>query len=207
MADISNMKQEQPREDSAQSALADWVLVRRVQQGDSKAFNLLVSKYQRRIEFVIYPFVENRSDILDIVQETFLRAFRAIDDFRGDSAFFSWLFRIAQNTAKNHLIARTRRPPDSDIDASVAEFVSTSPFQELSTPEHLLLRDEIEQQIFRTIESLPEELREVIVLREIEGLSYDDIALKVKCPIGTVRSRLFRAREIVDASIRPLLMG
>ena len=207
MADISSTMEQEPREDSAQSALADWVLVRRVQQGDSKAFNLLVSKYQRRIESVIYPFVENRSDILDIVQETFLRAFRAIDDFRGDSAFFSWLFRIAQNTAKNHLVARTKRPPDSDIDASVAEFVSTTPLQELSTPEHLLLRDEIERQIFRTIESLPEELREVIVLREIEGLSYDDIALRVKCPIGTVRSRLFRAREIVDESIRPLLMG
>jgi RNA polymerase sigma-70 factor (ECF subfamily) len=207
MADISSTMEQEPREDSAQSALADWVLVRRVQQGDSKAFNLLVSKYQRRIESVIYPFVENRSDILDIVQETFLRAFRAIDDFRGDSAFFSWLFRIAQNTAKNYLVARTRRPPDSDIDASVAEFVSATPFQELGTPEHLLLRDEIERQIFKTIESLPDELREVIFLREIEGLSYDDIALKVHCPIGTVRSRLFRAREIVDESIRPLLMG
>lgn len=196
-----------PLEDSAQSALADWVLVRRVQQGDAKAFNLLVSKYQRRIEAVIYPFVENRSDILDIVQETFLRAFRAIDDFRGDSAFFSWIFRIAENTAKNHLIARTRRPPDSDIDATVAEFVSTTAFQELSTPEHLLLRDEIEDQIFRTIESLPDDLREVILLREIEGLSYDEIARKVNCPIGTVRSRLYRAREMVDESIRPLLMG
>lgn len=199
--------QSEPREDSTQSALADWVLVRRVQQGDSKAFNLLVSKYQRRIESVVYPFVDNRSDILDIVQETFLRAFRAMDDFRGDSAFFSWLFRIAQNTAKNHLVARTRRPPDSDIDASVAEFVQVTAFQELSTPEHLLLRDEIESQIFRTIEGLPDDLRQVILLREIEGLSYEEIALLVHCPIGTVRSRLFRAREIVDESIRPLLLG
>lgn len=198
---------QQPREDSAQSALADWVLVRRVQQGDSKAFNLLVAKYQQRIESVVFPFVDNRSDILDIVQETFLRAYRAMDDFRGDSAFFSWLYRIAQNTAKNHLVARTRRPPDCDIDASVAEFVSTTAFQELSTPEHLLLRDEIEDQIFRTIESLPNDLREVILLREIEGLSYEEISLRVHCPIGTVRSRLFRAREIVDASIRPLLLG
>lgn len=207
MADMRGTMEQEPREDSAQSALADWVLVRRVQQGDAKAFNLLVSKYQRRIEAVIYPFVENRSDILDIVQETFFRAYRAIDDFRGDSAFFSWLFRIAQNTAKNHLVASARRPPDIDIDANVAEFVSATAFHELSTPEHLLLRDEIEDQIFRTIESLPDELREVILLREIEGLSYDEIALKVNCPIGTVRSRLFRAREIVDESIQPLLMG
>lgn len=195
------------REDSAQSALADWIIVRQVQQGDSKAFNLLVSKYQHRVEAVVFPFVENRSDVLDIVQETFLRAFRALDDFRGDSAFFTWLFRIAQNTAKNHIAARTRRPPDSDIDASVAEFVSSNAFQELNTPEHLLLRDEIEAQIFRTIDMLPAELREVFLLREMDGLSYDEIALKVNCPIGTVRSRLFRAREIIDASIHPYLMG
>jgi RNA polymerase sigma-70 factor (ECF subfamily) len=195
------------RQDSAQSALADWVLVRQVQQGDSKAFNILVSKYQRRIESVVYTWVDNRSDILDIVQETFLRAYRAIDDFRGDSSFFSWIFRIAQNTAKNHLVARTRRPPDSDIDSSVAEILSADSFKELDSPESLLLRDEIERQIFKTIEGLPDELREVIMLREMEGLSYDEISLRVNCPIGTVRSRLFRAREIVDESIRPLLMG
>lgn len=194
-------------EDSAQSALADWVLVRRVQQGDSRAFNLLVSKYQHRVEAVVFPFVNNRNDALDIVQETFLRAYRAIDDFRGDSAFFSWLFRIAQNTAKNHLAAKTRRPPDSDIDASVAEFVSSTAFHELGTPESLLLRDEIEAQIFRTIDMLPAELREVFLLREMEGLAYDEIALRVGCPIGTVRSRLFRAREIIDASIQPFLLG
>lgn len=195
------------QQDSTQSALADWVLVRRVQQGDAKAFNLLVSKYQRRIEAVVYSMVENRSDILDIVQETFLRAYRGIEEFRGDSAFFSWLFRIAQNTAKNHLIARTRRLPETDIDSNVAAFLMEHNVEALDSPESLLLRDEIERQIFKTIEALPDELREAITLREIEGLSYEEIAVKVGVPIGTVRSRLYRAREIVDESIRPLLLG
>ncbi len=195
------------RLDPAQSALADSVLVRRVQQGDSKAFNMLVSKYQRRVESIVYPWVDNRNDILDIVQETFLRAYRGIEDFRGESAFFSWLFRIAQNTTKNHLAARLRRPPDSDIDTSVAETLLGNPFEELSSPEHFLLCDEIERQIFKAIASLPDELRTVIELREIEGMSYEEIAEKLGCPLGTVRSRLFRAREIVDENIRPLLMG
>ncbi len=191
---------------SASSVLADQVLVRRVQEGDAVAFNILVSKYQKRIEAVVARYVYDRHELLDVVQETFLRAYKGIDDFRGDSAFFTWLYRIATNTAKNYLQAKDRRPPDSDIDSEIAELFSLGNFKEIASPEHLLLRDEIEKKVFDLIQGLPDDLQQAITLREIEGLSYESIAELMQCPIGTVRSRISRARDIIDQGVKPLLM-
>lgn len=187
-------------------ALTDQVLVRRVQEGDNMAFNLLVSKYQHKIENLVGRYVKDSHEVYDVVQESFIKAYRGIDDFRGDSAFYSWLYRIAVNTAKNYLVARERRPPDTDIDAPLAELFDLGNFKEIASPEHLLLRDEIEKTVFRVIQALPDELQEAIILREIEGMSYDEIAKAMRCPIGTVRSRIFRARDIVDNAVAPLLL-
>ena len=184
----------------------DSDLVRRVQRGDSAAFDLLVRKYQHRVAALIGRYIADWSECQDVAQDTFIRAYRAIGSFRGDAQFYTWLHRIAVNTAKNHLVAHNRRPPTDDIDAADAEqYDLGSRLRDGDTPEHELLRQEMEQTVMRAVEALPEELRTAITLREMDGLSYEDIAQKMGCPIGTVRSRIFRAREAIDAGLRPLL--
>jgi len=184
----------------------DRELVQRVQKGDKKAFDVLVRKYQLKIVKLISRYVNDPSEALDVAQEAFLKAYRALPSFRGESAFYTWLYRIAINTAKNYLVAQGRRPPGSDIDAQEAEQYDGQTFlKEYETPERVLLKDEIEATVFRAIEELPEDLRTAITLRELEGMSYEEIAQTMGCPIGTVRSRIFRARESIDAKLRPLL--
>lgn len=184
----------------------DQELVRRVQRGDSTAFDALVRKYQHRIVALIGRYIADWSECQDVAQETFIRAYRALPNFRGDSQFYTWLHRIAVNTAKNHLVASSRRPPTDDVDAGDAEqYDSGTRLRETATPERELLRQEIELTVMRAVEALPEELRTAINLREVEGLSYEEIASRMDCPIGTVRSRIFRAREAIDTELRPLL--
>ncbi|MCB1718948.1 MAG: RNA polymerase sigma factor RpoE [Candidatus Competibacteraceae bacterium] len=184
----------------------DRELVERVQQGDKKAFDVLVLRYQFKIIKLISRYVHDPNEALDIAQEAFLKAYRALPGFRGESAFYTWLYRIAINTAKNYLVAQGRRPPGSDIDAQEAEqFDGQSLLKEYETPERLLLKDEIEATVFQAIEDLPDDLRTAITLREFEGMSYEEIAQTMGCPIGTVRSRIFRAREAIDKKLRPLL--
>jgi RNA polymerase sigma-70 factor (ECF subfamily) len=184
----------------------DSALVERVQQGDKRAFDLLVRKYQHKVIGLVSRYVKNQSESEDIAQEAFIRAWRAIGSFRGDSAFYTWLYKIAVNTAKNHLVAMGRRPPTDDIAIDDAVFVpGADRMQESATPERELMRQEIEQTVFSTVQSLPEELRTAITLREVDGLSYEEIAEAMGCPIGTVRSRIFRAREAIDEKLRPLL--
>ncbi|WP_058835176.1 RNA polymerase sigma factor RpoE [Luteimonas abyssi] len=184
----------------------DQELVRRVQKGDTAAFDLLVRKYQHRIAALIGRYVSDWSECQDIAQETFIRAYRAIGSFRGDAQFYTWLHRIAVNTAKNHLIAHNRRPPGDDIDVADAEqFDSGIRLRDSDTPERELMRQQMEQTVMRAVEALPEELRVAITLREVDGLSYEDIAQRMGCPIGTVRSRIFRAREAIDEELKPLM--
>lgn len=184
----------------------DQELVRRVQRGDSTAFDALVRKYQHRIIGLIGRYISDWSECQDVAQDTFLRAYRALGSFRGDAQFYTWLHRIAVNTAKNHLVAQNRRPPTDDIDAGDAEQFDTGiRLRDNDTPEHELLRQEIELTVMRVVDGLPEELRAAISLREVDGLSYDEIAVRMGCPIGTVRSRIFRAREAIDAELQPLL--
>ncbi|MGB5851954.1 MAG: RNA polymerase sigma factor RpoE [Rhodanobacter sp.] len=186
----------------------DRALVERVQQGDKRAFDLLVRKYQHKLIGLISRYVRSHAECEDIAQEAFIRAWRAIGSFRGDSAFYTWLYKIAVNTAKNHLVAMGRRPPSGDVDADEAELMAGGErMQDGATPEHELMRQEIEQSVFSTVQALPEELRTAITLREVDGLSYDEIAEAMGCPIGTVRSRIFRAREAIDEKLRPLLSG
>lgn len=185
----------------------DQELVLRVQKGDKAAFDLLVRKYQHKIAKLVSRYVYDRAEVEDVTQEAFIKAYRAIRGFRGESAFYTWLYRIAINSAKNHLVAQGRQVPGSDIDAEEAELVDTSGvLREVNTPEHALLTSEIAETVRGAIEALPEDLRTAIVLREIEGLSYDEIAVAMECPIGTVRSRIFRAREAIDRELKPLLV-
>ena len=184
----------------------DQELVERVQSGEKAAFDILVRKYEHKLANVISRYIHDPSEVLDVAQDAFIKAYRALPNFRGDSAFYTWLYRIAINTAKNHLVAASRRPPKDDVDAQEAEqFDAGSGLKEYATPERLALRSELAQAIQDAIEALPEELRVAIVLRELEGLSYDEIASAMECPIGTVRSRIFRARDAIDRQIRPLL--
>ncbi|NZA26933.1 RNA polymerase sigma factor RpoE [Luteimonas sp. SJ-92] len=184
----------------------DQELVRRVQRGDSAAFDLLVRKYQHRIAALIGRYVSDWSECQDVAQETFIRAYRAIGNFRGDAQFYTWLHRIAVNTAKNHLVAGNRRPPTEDIDVGDAEqFDSGVRLRDTDTPERELMRQQLEQTVMRAVEALPEELRAAITLREVDGLSYEEIATRMDCPIGTVRSRIFRAREAIDQELKPLM--
>jgi len=186
----------------------DQELVRRVQRGDSAAFDLLVRKYQHRIVGLIGRYVADWSECQDVAQETFLRAYRALGNFRGDAQFYTWLHRIAVNTAKNHLVASNRRPPTDDIDVDDAEqFASGMRLRDNDTPERELMRQQLEQTVMRAVQSLPEELRVAITLREVDGLSYEEIAKRMDCPIGTVRSRIFRAREAIDLEMKPLMDG
>lgn len=184
----------------------DRALVARVRNGDTRAFDLLVRKYQHKIIGLISRYVHDWSECEDVAQEAFIRAYRAIGAFRGESAFYTWLYKIAVNTAKNHLVAQGRRPPAEDIDADTAVQVdSGARLRDEATPEHELARQQMEQTVFSTVEALPEELRVAITLREVDGLSYEEIAERMGCPIGTVRSRIFRAREAIDIKLRPLL--
>lgn len=184
----------------------DRELVQKVKRGDKNAFDVLVRKYQFKIIKLISRYVSDPTEALDVSQEAFLKAYRALPGFRGDSAFYTWLYRIAINTAKNYLVAQGRRPPGSDIDAQEAEqYDGQSYLKEYETPERVLLKDEIEETVFKAIEELPEDLRTAITLREFEGMSYEEIAQTMGCPIGTVRSRIFRAREAIDNKLRPLL--
>jgi RNA polymerase sigma-70 factor (ECF subfamily) len=186
----------------------DQQLVTRVQQGDKRAFDLLVLKYQYRVHAIVGRFIRDSHEVEDITQEAFLKAYRALPRFRGDSQFYTWLFRIAVNTAKNYLVARSRRPPSSDVNLDDAEFYAGSEqLKDLGTPENQLFRDELEMVINKAIEELPEDLRTAVTLREYEGLSYEDIAGVMDCPVGTVRSRIFRGRESIDISVLELMEG
>ena len=185
---------------------ADRQLVLRVQKGDKHAFDMLVLKYQHRILALISRFVSDSHEVQDIAQEAFVKAYRALPSFRGQSAFYTWLYRIAINTAKNHLVARSRRPPGNDLDIDQAQFLSgAGKLSDLESPENALLRDELENLIFTTIRELPADLRTAISLREFDGLSYDEIAEIMECPVGTVRSRIFRARETIDEKIKGMV--
>lgn len=184
----------------------DHQLVLRVQQGDKNAFDLLVLKYQLRVSKLVSRFLRNQSDVPDVVQEAFIKAYRALPNFRGDSAFYTWLYRIAINTAKNHLVAQSRKSPANSIDAQDAEDYGASEWlKEYASPEREALAAELETTIHQAMGDLPSDLREAITLREIEGLSYEEIAAVMDCPIGTVRSRIFRAREAIDSKLEPIL--
>lgn len=203
--DRNEKKAEDARMGEAQ---VDQLLVERVQKGDKAAFDLLIGKYQHRIISLVSRYVSDHAEAQDVAQEAFIKAYRALGNFRGDSAFYTWLYRIAINTAKNWLVARNRRPPASDIDAMDAEqFDIDSRLKERGTPENELLRAEIEKTVHDAIADLPEDLRTAIILREMEGMSYEDIATTMDCPIGTVRSRIFRAREAIDEKLKPLVSG
>ena len=186
----------------------DQQLVSRVQKGDKRAFDLLVLKYQYRVHAIVGRFIRDSHEVEDVTQEAFLKAYRALPGFRGDSQFYTWLFRIAVNTAKNYLVARSRRPPSSDVNLDDAEFYAGSEqLKDLGTPENQLFRDELEAVINKAIEELPEDLRTAVTLREYEGLSYEDIAGVMDCPVGTVRSRIFRGRESIDIRVLELMEG
>ena len=184
----------------------DQELVERAQQGEKGAFDILVRRYEHKLVNVIGRYIRDPSEVFDVAQEAFIKAYRALPNFRGDSAFYTWLYRIAINTAKNHLVASSRRPPGDDVDAQEAEqFGADSGLKEYATPERMALSSELATTIQAAIDELPEELRTAIVLRELDGLSYEEIAAAMDCPIGTVRSRIFRARDAIDRRIRPLL--
>jgi len=185
----------------------DKQLVTRAQQGDKQAFNLLVEKYQRKLSRLLSRFIRDQGEVEDVTQEAFIKAYRALPAFRGDSAFYTWLYRIGINTAKNYLMAMGRRAPTStEVEAEDAEgFEEGEQLRDINTPESVLLSNEIAETVNSTIEQLPEELRRAIQMREIEGMSYEDIAQAMDCPIGTVRSRIFRAREAIAERLRPLL--
>ncbi len=184
----------------------DDALVLRVQQGDKRAFDLLVIKYQHKIVQLVNRYVKDPSEAQDVAQESFIKAYRALPGFRGESAFYTWLYRIAINTAKNFLIAKSRRAGDLEVDVHEAEQTENAPqLQRFDTPEQLLLNDEILNIVHTAIDELPEEMRVAIMLRELEGMSYEEIAEIMNCPIGTVRSRIFRAREAIDNKLSPLI--
>lgn len=185
----------------------DQVLVERAQGGDQRAFDLLVSKYQRKLARLLSRFIRDSAEVEDVCQEAFIKAYRALPSFRGDSAFYTWLYRIGINTAKNYLVSQSRRAPTrTEFDAEEAEsFEDASQLRDINTPESLLHSKQIGETVNLAMDSLPEELRRAIVLREIDGMSYEEIASLMDCPIGTVRSRIFRAREAVAAKLRPLL--
>ena len=184
----------------------DQALVERVQAGEKAAFDLLVRKYQHRLTSVISRYVHDWAEAQDVAQESFIRAYRALGNFRGDSQFYTWLYKIGVNTAKNWLVSQGRRPPTEDVDAvDAVQYEGGGRLRDTDTPEQELIRQEIEQTVASTVEALPEELRMAITLREVEGLSYEEIAEAMSCPIGTVRSRIFRARDAIDQRLRPML--
>ena len=181
----------------------DKQLVERVRRGDKRAFDLLILKYQHKVISIVGRYLGDRNDVQDVSQETFIKAYRALPNFRGESAFYTWLYRIAINTAKNHLVSKSRRPPNIDIDIDDGEFQDNSAvLRDNKSPEASLATKQMEEVIFRAIENLPPELRVAVTLREFEGLSYEEIARMMDCPVGTVRSRIFRAREAIEQKIR-----
>ncbi|MCB1646133.1 MAG: RNA polymerase sigma factor RpoE [Pseudomonadales bacterium] len=183
----------------------DRQLVERVQRGDKKAFDLLVLKYQHKIVGLVSRYLRDQDEVLDVTQEAFIKAYRALPGFRGDSAFYTWLYRIAINTAKNYLVSRSRRPPDTDIDVDDSEFnEAATALSEIENPENRMATDQLEAVVNKAINELPEELRVAVTLREFEGLSYEEIAAVMDCPVGTVRSRIFRARESIEKKIETL---
>lgn len=187
---------------------ADQALVERAQAGDRRAFDLLVLKYQQRIAALIGRYLRDSAEVLDVTQEAFLKAYRALPGFRGESAFYTWIYRIAINTVKNYMVAQSRRPPGDDVDAELAEQMDMgSALRDSATPEREALSDEIAHTVQDALDALPDDLRAAIMFREIDGMSYEEIATAMECPIGTVRSRIFRAREAIDKRLRPLLEG
>ena len=185
----------------------DQQLVERAQRGEKHAFELLVSKYQRKLARLLSRFIRDPTEVEDVTQEAFIKAYRALPSFRGDSAFYTWLYRIGITTAKNYLVAMGRRAPTTtDIDSEEAEgFEDGEHLRDLNTPENEMMSRQVAETVNQTLDELPEELRTAITLREIEGLSYEEIAKIMDCPIGTVRSRIFRAREAIAERLRPLL--
>jgi len=190
------------------AAVTDQQLVAKVQKGDTRAFDLLVLKYQHKIFGLISRYVRDADEVQDVAQETFIKAYKALPNFRGDSAFYTWLYRIAINTAKNYLVSRSRRPPGIDVELEDAEYLeSGGGLRELENPENALFGAELKEVVEKAISALPEDLRTAISLREFDGLSYEDIAELMDCPVGTVRSRIFRARESIDALVSRQLNG
>lgn len=186
----------------------DLAIVRRVQQGDKQAYNLLVGKYQQKILRLVSRFIRDSMECEDVTQEAFIKAYRALPNFRGESAFYTWLYRIAVNTAKNYLVSARRRPPSQDLDAQEASnSLAGANFVDLNTPESTLMNDELLSVIRCTIAELPDNLRDAIVYREFDGMSYEEIAEVMDCPIGTVRSRIFRARETLEEAMSPYVSG
>ena len=190
------------------AAETDQQLVARVQQGDDRAFDMLVLKYQHKIFGLISRYVQDADEVQDVAQEAFIKAYRALPRFRGDSAFYTWLYRIAVNTAKNYLVSRSRRPPGSDVEVEDAEYYEGgSALRDIETPESALFGAELKQVVQQAISDLPDDLRAAVTLREFDGLSYEDIADIMDCPVGTVRSRIFRAREAIDNKVREQVEG
>src|SRR5215510_7761516 len=186
--------------------VSDLMLVERVQGGEAGAFDYLVLRYQHKVLKLIMRYVRDPVEAEDVAQEAFLKAYRALPSFRGDSAFYTWLYRIAINTAKNALVSSRRRPVDYDLDLQDPEqYDMQARLKDAETPEGVLLTEEIREVVEKAMEQLPEDLRTAIVLRELEGLSYEEIAEAMDCPVGTVRSRIFRAREAIDKKLKPLL--
>ncbi len=191
--------------EAEQAKDTDKQLVARVQKGDKRAFDMLVLKYQYKVHAIVSRYIKDFDEVNDVVQEAFIKAYRALAKFRGESAFYTWLYRIAVNTAKNYLVARNRRPPASDVDAADADYYEGSDrLRDVDSPENLLYRDELEAVVDQAIRDLPEDLRTAVTLREFEGLSYEEIAEVMGCPVGTVRSRIFRAREAIDEKVKVL---
>jgi RNA polymerase sigma-70 factor (ECF subfamily) len=204
------MKPREPADDDSRPTAgveqSDLELVKRAQRGERGAFDLLVLRYQHKVVKLVARLLRDQTEAEDVAQEAFVKAYRALGSFRGDSAFYTWLYRIAINTVKNHLVAQGRRPPSDDVEAEVAEQMDMGGrLREHATPERELLTDEIARTVQAALDDLPDDLRTAIVLREIEGMSYEEIADAMECPIGTVRSRIFRAREAIDKRLRPLL--
>ncbi len=182
----------------------DRQLVERVQRGDKRAFDILVLKYQHKIAGLVSRYVRDSDEVQDVTQEAFIKAYRALPRFRGDSAFYTWLYRIAINTAKNYLVSRSRRPPDTDIDVDGEFQADSAVLKDVAGPESRLATEQLQKVIFDAIENLPEELKVAVTLREFEGMSYEEIAEVMECPVGTVRSRIFRAREAIEKSIEAI---
>jgi RNA polymerase sigma-70 factor, ECF subfamily len=183
----------------------DDELVAQVLRGDKAAFDALTLKYQHKIVKLLSRYLHNPAEILDVTQEVFIKAYRSLHQFRNDSAFYTWLYRIAVNTAKNYIVNQAKQPQQSELPLEDGEQQLSNKLKEYASPENLLLRDEIEKTVLQAVDELPEELRVAITLRELEGMSYEEIAAIMQCPVGTIRSRLYRAREIIDAKLQPLL--
>ncbi|GAB5414571.1 MAG: RNA polymerase sigma factor RpoE [Congregibacter sp.] len=190
------------------SSVTDKQLVTRVQAGDKGAFDLLVIKYQQKIMSLISRYVHDAHEVQDVAQEAFIKAYRALPGFRGDSAFYTWLYRIAINTAKNYLVSRSRRPPGSDVDLDDAQYMDAADaLRDQETPENALFGEELKATVNRSLDELPDDLRTAVTLREFDGLSYEEIAEVMECPVGTVRSRIFRAREAIDKNVQQQMEG